>query len=281
MIRGVIIPKIMRKIILYLVVAMICLAVIFPIYWMINTSLQTERSLFKYPPLFYPRSVNLEGYRRNIQKGDIFIWIKNTAIVALGAVVLNLILSSLAGYCLARYNFKGKHCAMLLILSTQMIPASLIIIPLYIIFARLHLINTLFCLILANVGLQVSLSTWILRGFFESIPREIEEAALIDGCSRFSVFLKVSLPVCTPGLIAVALITFFDTWEEYLFAVTLISSQTKWVGSQGLASFVGVIVTPWDMVMSAATILSVLPIVFYILLQKYIVQGFTSGAVKI
>lgn len=169
---------------------------------------------------------------------------------------------------------------MLILLLSQMLPEIIIAIPLYVSFKHLNLLNKVMCLVITNCSFCIPISTFFLKGFFDSIPREIEEAAVIDGCNRMQIFYRIFLPLSLPGLIATGGLIFVLAWNEFLFARTFLSSGTKWVTSVGVASFIGQYVTPWNKVMAGAVI-SVLPVMLvFIFFQKYLVRGLTSGAVK-
>lgn len=254
---------------------------IFPVYWIVNTSLLREVQLFSYPPKLIPSlPLHLKGYVNSIREGSIFVWIKNSVYVTGSSVFLNLVAATLAGYSLSRFNFKSSKLVVLLILSSQMIAPALIITPIYVMFTQFGIGDTLLGLIIANTGLTLAFSTWLLKGFFDGIPRELEEAALIDGCSFVESFYKITLPLVSPALITVAVITFFDVYNEYMFGLTLIVDQNKWVGTVGVASYIGHIATQWDFMMAGTAMFCILPLLFYFLLQRYIVKGLTAGALK-
>jgi len=269
-----------RKVILYCVIIVVCLLIIFPVYWMINTSLQREKCLFFFPPYFFPLSFFMGNYIKLIRSSGILLWIKNSFIVSGGTVLVVLIFSSLAGYSFSRFKYKGKTLIMLLFLSTQMIGAPLIIAPIYITFVKIRLADTLLGLIIANVALIMATSTWISKGFFDAIPKEIEEAALLDGCTRFGTFYRIILPLSRSALISICILTYFMTWNDYIFCYTLISDPHKWTGGVGLASLMGEFVFSQGEVQSAALMFSIIPVVLCIILQRYIKVGIVGGAVK-
>lgn len=273
--------KKLRSVLLAVIIIFVCLCVVFPIYWMINTSFLKEVDMFSSPPKFFPPfPLHLKAYIDSLREGDILIWIKNSILVAGGSMILNVIVATLAAYSLSRFGFKSNNFLMLLILVSQMIAPALVIAPIYIIFANLGISNTLLGLIIADTGLTLAFSTWVLKGFFDEVPKELEDAALIDGCSQIGSFLRVALPLVSPALITVAAITFFDVYNEYMFGLTLIVDQEKWVGSVGVASYVGHIATLWDSMMAGATMFCIPPLIVFLVLQRYIVKGITAGALK-
>lgn len=258
----------------------VCIITAFPIYWMVNISLKSEVNLFTYPPKILPHDLDLSGYIETFRTGTIFIWIKNTLIVTLFSVILNMASATLAAFALSRYNLKVNKFLMFLILLTQMIAPALIIAPIYILFLKVKLANSFIGLVLANTGMILAFSTWILKGFFDNIPKEIDEAAFIDGCSNIQVFQKIILPLSTPAVITVLVLTFFDVYNEYMFALTLVTSQNKWLGTVGLAANTTRMGTNWNVMLAQTAIFCIAPILFYFIFQKYIVKGLTAGSLK-
>ncbi|MGI6131600.1 MAG: carbohydrate ABC transporter permease [Bacillota bacterium] len=272
--------KTVDKVLLYLAVASACLLIGFPVYWMLITSLQDQARLLTLPPAFLAVPPRVEGYAAVVKEFPIWTWMVNSLVVALASTAFSVLFSILSGYSLSRFKYAGNGIFGLLILVTQMLPATLIIIPLYIMFAGLKLLDTFWGLIIANSTFSLPLCTWTLKGFFDSLPKELEEAAVVDGCNTLGVLFKVMLPLAAPAVVAVAVISFFAAWDEYMFANTFISDPAKWVGTMGLAAFKGEMYTPWDRVMAGAFIFTLPAIVFFLVLQRYIVSGLTVGAVK-
>ncbi|MGE5573638.1 MAG: carbohydrate ABC transporter permease [Bacteroidota bacterium] len=268
------------RILLYLAVVSACVLIGFPVYWMLVTSVQDQARLLTPPPAFLAVPPRVEGYSAVVKEFPIWTWMRNSLIVALGSTAFSVLFSILSGYSLSRFKYAGNSFFGLLILVTQMLPATLIIIPLYIMFSGLKLLDTFQGLIIANCTFSLPLCTWTLKGYFDSLPKELEEAAVMDGCSTLGVLFKVMLPLAIPAVVAVAVISFFAAWDEYMFANTFISDPAKWVGTMGLAAFKGEMYTPWDRVMAAAFIFTVPAILFFVVLQRYIVSGLTVGAVK-
>jgi len=275
--------KIKKRYIGYILIFLsiiVCIITGFPVYWMLNISLKSEVNLFNYPPQILPCNLDFSGYVQAFKAGTIFIWIKNSLIVALFSVILNVISATLAAFGLSRYNFKANAAFIFLIMFTQMIAPALIIAPIFILFLKVKLTNSLIGLVIANTGMTLAFSTWILKGFFDNIPKEIDEAAFIDGCSRFQVFRKIILPLSTPAIITVAIITFFDVYNEYMFALTLVTSQNKWLGTVGLAANTTRMGTSWDVMLAQTALFCIVPILFYFIFQRYIVKGLTAGSLK-
>ncbi len=264
----------------YIILAVSCFLVIFPVYWLCTSSLQQEKDLFSFPPAFFPDPISFDGYLKLFAEGAIWQWIANTVFVTFATVLLTVIFSTLAGYSFSRFKYRGRNTLSLALLSTQMISGPMVITPLYIVFSKIGLINTYFSLIITDTALCMAVSTWLMKGFFDTIPYEVEEAALIDGCNRLETLARVTLPISMTGLVTVLVLTFFSTWNEYLYGLIFISDQSKWIGSVGLASFIGSYTVSQDQLLAGATIFSLVPVLFFMFFQRYIVLGVTSGAIK-
>ena len=260
-------------VILFLTVA----AIAFPVYWMAVSSLQTREAGFQYPPQLFPTEFDVSSYSDAFSKGNIFTWVRNSLIVALGVVIFNLINAVPAAYAIAKTRFKLSNVLLFLVLATQMVPPPLLVVPLFVIFRTAGLINNFISLILADSILTLPLAAWVLVGFFENLPDELSEAARIDGCSRYGVFFRIALPLTKPAIVTVSLFTFYDVWNEYLFGVTFMTDQSKWVGSVGLASFVGQFVMRWKPMMTHSLLFSIIPLVIYFFARNQILKGAAQG----
>jgi multiple sugar transport system permease protein len=252
----------------------------FPFYWMVKTSMDTGAGIFAFPPRFLPSSYAFEGYRTVVRDTAVGQWLLNSLIVATASTGMALIAGVSGAYGLSRFRYRGKRTLALVILTTQMMPPLVLIIPIYTIFVSVGLTNTLFGLILGNFAFGLPVVIWMMKSIFDSMPIEIEEAARIDGASWPYILWRVTLPIALPGLVATGIFTFLNGWDEFMFARTIVSSADKWVGTIGLSSFIGVYVTSWDQVLAAATIFTVPPVVLFLLVQKYFIAGLGAGAVK-
>ena len=255
-------------------------AALFPIYWMVVTSLTSSANLFADRPQMVPDPAQAFNYAETFAKTGVLLWLKNSAIVAVGTMVLSILLAILPAYALSRFRFHGKGLLGFVLFATQMLPEAMLVVPLYAIFAKLLLLDTLGGLILANAAFTVPVITWILKGAIDGVPLEIEEAARIDGCSRLDIVLGIVLPVVAPTLAAASVIAFFHGWNEYVFAQTLILSQELRTASVGLASFVGELSTPIHTVMAIGVMYTLPAVAFYLMVQRYVVAGMTAGSVK-
>ncbi len=259
---------------------MVCFVTVFPVYWMLNLSLKKEADLFMDPPRILPVNVNLDGYVQALGLGTILTWIKNSFSVSLLCVVISLIAASMAAFALSRFRYKANNVYIFSILCTQMIAPALIVAPAYLLLNRIGLTNTHAGLILVDSGLVLAFSVWVLKGFFDNIPKEIDEAAYIDGCSHGMVFLKIIFPLSIPTIVSVVLINFFDVYNEYMFATTFLTSKDLWLGTSGIAANTTRIGTNWSITLSQTVMYCIPPVIFYFVFQRYIVKGMTAGAVK-
>lgn len=253
----------------------------FPIFWMFNTSITPTQDLFQGEQHLVPDFTRtLQVFQVLTSDTPFLRWMANSAVVALGTTTLSLIMAVMAAYALSRYKFHGKGVLGFGLFATQMLPEALLIVPLYSLFATLGLLNELYGLILVNTAFAMPVAVWILKTAMDSVPYEIEESARVDGCASMSILQIIVVPLVMPSLAAAAVITFFDGWNEYLFATTFIEERTSWVASTGLASFVGEFTTPLDLVFSAGFVFTIPAIVFFLLMQRRIVSGLTAGSVK-
>jgi multiple sugar transport system permease protein len=264
----------------YAALLLIAIAVALPFYWMVKTSFETGTGLFSYPPHLFPKAPSTEGYRTVLRDTSIGLWLWNSFVVSAGSTLMALVAGVSGAYGLSRFRYRGKSALALVILTTQMMPPLVLIIPIYTIFIKLGLTDTLFGLMLGNFAFSLPVVIWMMKSIFDSIPFEIEEAARVDGASWPYILAFVTLPIALPGLVATGIFTFLNGWDEFMFARTIVTSVDKWVGTVGLASFIGSYVTPWDQILSAATIFTVPPVILFLLVQRYFIAGLGAGAVK-
>jgi multiple sugar transport system permease protein len=270
----------LRRLLLYLTVALVCAAVLFPAYWMLVTSLRPTRDTISYPPALWPREIRWTAYVELFQTIPIATWLANTFLVSAGVTAVCLGLSIAGGYALSHFAWRGRSVFGFVLLATQMLPEALLVIPIFVVFRRAGLIDTLPGLVLADAAFIVPVGVFVLKSFMDTIPREIREAALIDGCGPMSSLWRITLPLSAPALITVSVIAFFDGWNEYLFASTFITTAERRPAAVGLASFIGELATPVELVFAATALFTVVPVAFYFILQRYFVSGLTSGAIK-
>jgi multiple sugar transport system permease protein len=254
--------------------------VAFPFYWMLVTATTPPDQLMSASPSLFPSLGRLGVFVEAFSAVPVAQWLRNSAVVALGTTVVCLVLAVLPAYALSRFRFRGKAALALGLFVTQMLPEAMLLVPLYALFRAANLLDTLAGLVLVNAAFGVPIVTWILKGAIDAVPREIEEAARIDGCNRFDVVMGVVLPLVAPTLAATAVIAFFHGWNEYLFAQTFINSAALHPASVGIAGLVGEYAVPIHLVMATGIIYTLPSIVFYLIAQRYVVSGLTAGSVK-
>jgi ABC-type glycerol-3-phosphate transport system permease component len=263
------------------VIALIALAVtLFPFYWMLNTSLKPAPEVFASPPTFVSAHWSLDAYASLLGDRPVARYFVNSLVVAIGSTVLSVLLAALAAYGVTRFFPRGALPFVLFLLFTKMLPETLLIIPYFQLMSDLGLLNTYWALILAYSSFALPFSVWMLIGFFRSIPRELDEAALIDGAGVLQTFFRVILPLARPGLVAVALFTFLIAWNSYVWALVLTTDSSMFVLSVGIANMVGEYRVQWNELMAAAVIAAVPVMALYSLLERHLVDAITAGAVK-
>lgn len=272
-----------KKNILFCIISVIVLCVLlFPLFWIFITSLKTEAEIFQIPPTFYPHELNLKSYAAQVENGDfnMFRAFSNSFIISIGAMLIAVILAVPASYAIARYRFVGRKGMLLAFLVTQMLPVSVLLTPMFIMFKGMNVYNTWLSAILADATLGIPFSVLILKNYFASIPKELEEAAYIDGCGRLKAFIKVLVPVAKPGVIVCAIFSFLYSWGDLAYGMTFILDQQKRPITAGIFNFMGQYGTTWSY-LTAFAIVTIIPVaLIFIFMQKYIIAGMTSGAVK-
>jgi multiple sugar transport system permease protein len=257
------------------------LAYLFPVYWMVATSLKTSSAIFATPPQVVPTPLVFTAYVEAVVNNPLTIHaIVNSAIISVGTMVFTLVLAAPAAYALARLNLRGGALMTLLLLITQLLPAIVIATPLFVVFSRIGLLNSYPALILADTTITLPFAVIILRPFFLTVPRELEAAAKIDGCTQWDAFWRVVLPLVQPGLITVGVFAFLFTWGEFLFALALNTTENVQPVTVALNKFIGQYGTQWHKLMAVATTIALPIIVIFAGLQRYIVSGLVAGSVK-
>ena len=254
--------------------------VLFPVYWIFMTSiLPTEIMLSRNPPLLPPvASVTFDAYPEVFARKPMLLWLANSVSVVLGTLAVTILAAAMAGYSLSRYSTKAQQAMGFGLLASKMLPGSLVIIPFFIMFSKIGLIETKLGVILANAAIAVPFATWLLKGFFDAIPRELEQAAMIDGCNEWQAFRHIVLPIARPGIAASATYVAIVTWADLVFARTLMSKPENWLVTVGLQSFMGEYSVEWSALMAAATISLVPMLILFFLLEPFLVKGMTQGS---
>ena len=271
-----------KELLLCLISVIILCVLLFPLFWIFITSLKTEKEIFQIPPTFYPHVLNTKSYAAQVGNGDfnMFRSFANSLIISAGAMVIAVVLAVPASYAVARYHFKGRNGMLLCFLVTQMLPVSVLLTPMFIMFKGMHIYNTWLSAILSDATLGIPFSVLILKNYFASVPRDLEEAAYIDGCTRFLAFLRILLPVAKPGVVVCAIFSFLYGWGDLAYGMTFILDQKKRPITAGIFNFMGQYGTKWSY-LTAFAIVTIIPVaLIFLFMQKYIISGMTSGAVK-
>ena len=264
---------------IYIAAAVIAVYSAFPIYWMVISSLREPTSLLSRVSLL-PGPFTLEYYRNLLELTDYPTHFLNSVIVAVVTVAVTMIFSIMIAYAVTRQRIRGKKLIVGAMLYAYMFPPLLIAIPMFTIFAQLGLSDTLTGLIASHLTLTLPLGVWFLWGFFKGMPFELEEAAMVDGCTRLGAFLRVVLPLSLPGLITVAIFSFLLSWTDYTFALIMIGSDVNKTLPVGLASMVGSFDLRWGEIMAGSTLIALPLFAAFALLTQYFIQGLGAGAVK-
>ncbi len=260
--------------------ALMLALVLFPFYWIMITAFKSDLQISQRSGIFWPAPWTTEQFSRLFYQEPFFVWFKNSVIVAVFTTALAVVIAALGGYALARLRFYGAQTMQTLLLVIYLLPAALMFIPLYGILAQLGVINTRWALILTYPTSMIPFATWLLMGYYQGIPEELEHAAMVDGANRLQAFWYVTLPLTTPALLAVTLFSFTAAWKEYLFAFVFISSEHLMTLPVGLAQTIFGDIYPWGMLMAASLIISVPVVIFYMYGQRFMVAGLTAGSVK-
>ena len=264
----------------YVALGLATALVLVPLAWALSTSLKTPSDVFASPPRWLPATIDLSNYTRGLFTPKFMRYILNSVLVVAGAMVVSVGLAVHAAYAVSRFKFRAKNVLLMVIWSTVMIPGVSIIVPLYLLAVDLGIYDTLFVVVLAYSAWLVPTLIWLLRGFVDTIPYELEESAFVDGCSRLKTFYVVVLPLMRPGLAAASVLVFVTIWNDFLLAFSLTLRDENRLLQVGLYSFVTDMGIEWGPLM-AATIGSTIPVVIaFALLQRHFIQGLTGGAVK-
>ena len=255
---------------------------LFPIYWMFITSIKETVHVFDLPPEIFPSSPTFEHYL-GLDQGSIkvSVFFMNSVINSIGTVLLAIVLAVLAAYALSRVKFRFRKAVSVGILTTQMFPLVVLLIPLYLLYKNLRLLNTYQGLILAFTSFTLPFSIWMLKGFIDSVPIEVEESAFMDGCTRLQILTKILLPLIIPGVVATGVFAFLDAWNNLLFPLMLVSQPSMKTLPPGMIlAFAGEFKHDWGGMMATSVIVSLPVVVAFVVVQRFLVEGLTRGAIK-
>lgn len=267
-----------KNIILSLIAIVIACVFLFPLYWIVVNSFKMDSEIFLRIPTMWPKQFTLGAYKE--QLGNLAVTLKNSIIISLGSLLISLTLSVPAAYGLARYHIKGMKVFMLVFLVTQMLPASLVLTPLFLIFSRLGILNNYLAPILSTATISIPFIVLMLRPGFLSIPKELEDAAKIDGCNAVSAFFRVALPVSKPTVITAACFSFVYAWNDLAYSMTFNTKDALRPMTSAIYTFMNQYGTKWNSIMAYGVLLILPSCIIFVTMQKHIVEGMTSGSVK-
>jgi N,N'-diacetylchitobiose transport system permease protein len=253
---------------------------IFPVYWMVSTAFKPGRDILRFDPKLVPSPFTLANFADAISRPFFWTSVRSSLIVVLTVVAVSLLLAFTAAVAVARFGFRGRRAFLVMILVVQMVPLTALVIPIFLLMDGFGAVDTLASVIVTYLAFIVPFMVWTLRGFVANIPIELEEAAMIDGCTRAGAFMRVVFPLCAPGLVATAIFAFIQSWNDYIIAYVLLRSPDHQTLTVWLASFTTNRGTDWGPLMAAATLTSVPVVTFFLLVQRYVTSGLTAGAVK-
>jgi N,N'-diacetylchitobiose transport system permease protein len=272
--------RLARRAALNLTAIVVFALMIFPAYWMVSTAFKPGQDIFSLKPKFIPSPATFRNFREAVNYPNFWDVALNSFKIVAAVVVISTVLSFLAALALARFRFYGRRAFVILIIGIQMVPLSALIIPLYVLLSRYHQVNKLSGVVIAHLIFVLPFAIWTLRGFILGIPKELEEAAMVDGLSRFGAFIRILFPLIAPGLVATSIYAFIQSWNDYLYAYILLSSPEKQTLTIWLASFTTVRGTLWGPLMAAATLTSLPIVIMFLLVHRKLAFGLTAGAVK-
>jgi multiple sugar transport system permease protein len=251
-----------------------------PFYWMFVTSLKHDKEIYGYEATLIPENPTLANYATILRDTPYLTFLRNSTVVAVGSTVISLIIACLGAYAIARLNFPGRALLARLLVCTYLVPASLLFIPLFAIMSALRFTDTLYGLTIAYLSGDVPFCTWLLMGYFKSVPVELEEAALVDGCNRVTALIRVVLPVSLPAMVVVTFFCFTRAWNEFLYAYVFTSTNAARTITTGLVNFMSADVFFWGPLMASTIISALPPVIMFLVFQRWVVKGLTLGAVK-
>jgi multiple sugar transport system permease protein len=270
----------LSQVVTYVALFAFVVVALFPFYWMALTSFRTAKGVYVREKMLVPQQLTLENYKYVFTQRPTLIWARNSAILGLSSSTFSVLIGILAGYALVRLKFRGNRSMAKLILFTYLLPSSLLFIPLFILMNSLGLVNSLWGVLLTYQSFNVPFCTWLILGYFRSIPEELEDAALIDGCSKVGVLFRIVLPLSAPGIVTAFIFGFTNSWNEFLYVITLIHSRELMTLPTGLGSYIMGDVFLWGPLMATALITTIPPILLFMFVQRYVVSGMTLGSVK-
>jgi arabinogalactan oligomer / maltooligosaccharide transport system permease protein len=264
----------------YAVLVIFAIIAIYPILQVVTVSLRPADRLLSTSLEIIPQNATLRNYEELFSGRPFLLWMGNSLIISFVVTLTGVVLASTTGYAFSRFSFIGKKIGLLSLLTTQMFPATMLLLPLYIMLIKLGLINTYLGIIVIYAATALPFTIWTMKGYYDTIPYSLEEAARIDGCNQFQAFYKIILPLAAPALVITALFSFMTAWSEYLVAAQILQDSTLWTLPLGLKSFESNMSTEWGLYGASSIIVTIPVVVLFLALSKYLVSGLTLGSVK-
>jgi arabinogalactan oligomer/maltooligosaccharide transport system permease protein len=265
---------------IYALLVVVTVATVYPIVQIFGISLRPSNQLYSTSLKIVPDNASFDSYRNVLFKKDFFTWLRNSLIVALAVAILGVTLASTSGYAFSRFRFRGKRSGLIVILVTQMFPATMLLLPLYVLMKKLGLIDTLVGIIIAYTATALPFCIWTMKGYYDTIPRDLEEAAVIDGTTQVGAFLRVTMPLSAPALTITGLFSFMTGWSEFIVARVIINKQSLYTLPLGLESLSSTFQTEWANYAAGSIIVCIPVVVLFLLLSKFLISGLTLGGVK-
>src|SRR3989454_6537555 len=251
-----------------------------PFYWMIATSLKHDKEIYGYEATLIPQQPTLDNYATVFRETPYLLYLRNSLVVAVGSTLLSMVIACLGAYAIARLNFPGRALLARGLVFTYLVPTSLLFIPIFALMSALRLTDSLHGLIIAYLGFDVPFCTWLLMGYFKSVPVELEEAARVDGCNRVGALIRVVLPMSLPALVVVTFFSFTHAWNEFLYAHVFTSTTSARTVTTGLLAFMSQDVFFWGPLMASTVMSALPPVLMFLVFQRWVVKGLTLGGVK-
>jgi ABC-type glycerol-3-phosphate transport system permease component len=265
---------------IYFIAFLMCVFALGPVLWALSTSLKPDRLIFSQPPQWIPREISLEHYKAVVRNPNMVHYYVNSFLTAIGSTAAALVVGTLGAYGFSRFKFPGNKSFMVSIMLSRMLPRVSLIVPFFITLQKLKLYNTRPGLIIVFLVITMPLSIWMLKGFFDSISYEIEEAAIVDGCSPLGILLRIDLPLILPAIASVGMYIFITAWNEFLLALTMTKGSALRTISVGLAFYIDEFGIRWGSLMAASILMSIPAVIVFSVFSKFLIKGLSEGAVK-
>jgi N,N'-diacetylchitobiose transport system permease protein len=269
-----------RRIGVNLLGVLVFVVMVFPVYWMVSTAFKKPFDILNFTPQFIPSPATLSNFENALGRPNFWSSVANSLIVVIAVTAMSMVLAFLAALALAKFRFRGRAAFVVVIIGVQMVPLNALIIPLYILLSRADQVDKLSGVVITYLTFVLPFCVWTLRGFLLGVPRELEEAAMVDGSTRFGAFVRILLPLVGPGLVATSIFAFIQVWNEFILAYVLLQSQDKQTLPVWLASFTTLRGTEWGPLMAAATLTALPVVIFFVIIHRRIAFGLTAGAVR-